>query len=173
MRRIGEERRQRRIGNELAADNGSKKRNDAENRGFPNALPGTDLYIHKPMIIAIGNVIAIVNVAHELPVMALTIVIPSPAVAMTTTKKMAIVADKPEMPLISVRAVSARDLPSRRTEANRMMKSCTAPARHTPMTSQIKPGRNPNCAARTGPTSGPAPVIPEKCWPNNTHFDIG
>ena len=38
------------------------------------------------------------------------------------------------------RAISARLLPSRRTLAASTSMSCTAPARHTPMTSQINPG---------------------------------
>ncbi len=63
---------------------------------------------------------------------------------------------------ISARAISASDRPSCRVDAQRIMKSWTAPPRHTPMTSQTRPGRNPNCAARTGPMSGPAPVIAAK-----------
>ena len=52
--------------------------------------------------------------------------------------------------------------PPRRVEAQRMMKSWTAPARQTPQTSQMSPGAQPNCAASTGPISGPAPVIAAK-----------
>src|SRR5882724_7932032 len=37
------------------------------------------------------------------------------------------------------------------------------------MTSHSVPGRKPNCAASTGPTSGPAPAMAAKWWPNNTH----
>src|SRR5205085_6926115 len=40
--------------------------------------------------------------------------------------------------------------------------SWTAPPRQTPITSQSSPGRNPNCAASTGPTNGPAPEIAAK-----------
>ena len=36
-----------------------------------------------------------------------------------------------------------------------MMKSCTAPAKTAPITSQRKPGKNPNCAASTGPSRRP------------------
>ena len=43
-----------------------------------------------------------------------------------------------------------------------MMKSCTAPASTTPISSQRNPGRKPNCAAKTGPMSGPAPVNVEQ-----------
>ena len=51
--------------------------------------------------------------------------------------------------------------------------SCTAPARQTPITSQIRPGRYPNCKARTGPISGPAPEIAAKWWPNSTQRFVG
>ena len=40
----------------------------------------------------------------------------------------------------SVRAISANDLPPRRTDAASTSMSCTAPARHTPITSHNKPG---------------------------------
>ena len=40
----------------------------------------------------------------------------------------------------SVRAISASDLPPRRTDAASTSMSCTAPARQTPITSQSKPG---------------------------------
>ncbi len=51
--------------------------------------------------------------------------------------------------------------------------SCTAPARQTPTTSQIRPGRYPNWIARTGPMSGPAPEIAAKWWPKRTHLLVG
>ena len=106
--------------------------------------------------------VAIVNVAHELPVSALIMVTPRPAVAITTTKKIAIVAATPDNPLISLRAMSAKERPSLRTEANRMMKSCTAPPTTAPMMIQSVPGKYPNCAASTGPTSGPGPAMAAK-----------
>ena len=40
----------------------------------------------------------------------------------------------------SVRAISASDLPPRRTEAASVSMSCTAPARQTPTTNQTNPG---------------------------------
>jgi hypothetical protein len=63
---------------------------------------------------------------------------------------------------ISSRAICPNDLPSRRKEKNRIVISCTAPARTTPTIIQIVPGKNPICAASTGPTSGPAPAIAAK-----------
>ena len=60
----------------------------------------------------------------------------------------------------------ARDLrqrtPLTADEATSVVKSCTAPASTTPINSQRNPGRKPNCAARTGPISGPAPAIAAK-----------
>src|SRR5207237_6603813 len=54
--------------------------------------------------------------------------------AITTMNKIATPATKPEMGLISVRAISASDFPLRRMLAPRIMKSCTAPPRQTPIT---------------------------------------
>ena len=51
--------------------------------------------------------------------------------------------------------------------------SCTAPARTLPMSSHRNPGAQPNCAARTGPTSGPAPAMAAKWCPNSTHRLVG
>ena len=42
--------------------------------------------------------------------------------------------------LISCLTMSGSDRPPRRTEAHITMESWTAPARHTPATSQMKPG---------------------------------
>ena len=53
-------------------------------------------------------------------------------------------------------------LPFRRMEATRIMKSWTAPARTAPITIHKNPGRKPNCAASTGPSSGPAPAMAAK-----------
>src|SRR2546429_9073319 len=50
---------------------------------------------------------------------------------------------------------------------------CPAPPPPTPITSHSVPGRKPNCAASTGPTSGPAPAIAAKWCPNNTHLFVG
>ncbi len=51
--------------------------------------------------------------------------------------------------------------------------SCTAPARQTPTTSQIRPGRYPNWIARTGPIKGPAPEIAAKWCPKSTQRFVG
>ena len=47
------------------------------------------------------------------------------------------------------------------------------PPRQTPITSQSNPGRNPNCAASTGPIKGPAPEMAAKWCPNKTHLLVG
>ncbi len=73
----------------------------------------------------------------------------------------------------SARAISASDLPSRRTLAASTSMSCTAPARHTPITSHTKPGMNPYWMASTGPMSGPAPEMAAKWWPNSTQRFVG
>ncbi len=74
------------------------------------------------------------------PPSALTTTIPNPASAMTTMNKIAsdamIAAGRPS----STRAISASDLPSRRTDAAKTSKSCTAPAQQTPMSNQMRPG---------------------------------
>ena len=125
-------------------------------------LPGRTRYIHSPTRSAIGIVMAIVNVPHELPRSAFTTAIPSPASATTTMMRIATDPTVPASGLISFRAISASDRPFRLTDAARMTKSWTAPPRQTPIRSQRKPGRKPNCAARTGPISGPAPEIAAK-----------
>ena len=109
-----------------------------------------------------GMVRKIVNVPHGESASALTTAMPRPARAMTTMKRMAIIAVMPATGLISVRAISASDLPLRRTEEARMTKSCAAPAKTTPKASHSSPGRYPNCAASTGPISGPAPEMAAK-----------
>ena len=73
---------------------------------------------------------------------------------------------------ISIRTSSPSDRPSRRIEMNRIMKSCTAPASTTPARIHKVPGRYPICAASTGPTSGPAPAIAAKWWPNSTRRSV-
>ena len=105
---------------------------------------------------------AIVNVPHALSASALTTTMPRPAMAMTTMKRIAMEATSPASGLISLLTISESDLPPRRVDAQRIIESCTAPARQTPATSQINPGAKPNCAASIGPTSGPAPVMAAK-----------
>src|SRR5512143_2435172 len=67
----------------------------------------------------------------------------------------------------------ATDLPPRRVEAHRLIESWTAPQSVQPATSHSRPGAKPNCAASTGPTSGPAPAMAEKWWPKRTQRLIG
>jgi hypothetical protein len=125
-------------------------------------LPGRQRYMYMPMKKAIGIVMAIVNMPHGLSLSALTTARPTPASAMIRMMRMAMVATTPVTRSISRRASSASDLPSRRIEATRTTKSWTAPPSTTPMISQRRPGRNPNCAASTGPISGPGPLIAAK-----------
>ena len=76
--------------------------------------------------------------------------------------RIATIAARPATGLTSSFAIWPSDLPSRRIEAIRIVKSCTAPPRTTPTISQSVPGRKPNCAASVGPISGPAPEIAAK-----------
>ena len=92
---------------------------------------------------------------------------------MMTMKRIATIAVVPATGEISLRAISASDLPLRRIDEQRMMKSCVAPAKTTPNASHKSPGKYPNCAASTGPMSGPAPLMAAKWWPNKTHLFVG
>ena len=87
--------------------------------------------------------------------------------------KMATMPATPATLFTSSLAIWPSDLPSRRIDAHRITKSCTAPPSTTPTISHSVPGRKPNCAASVGPTSGPAPEMAEKWWPKSTHLDVG
>ena len=89
---------------------------------------------------ATGIVMAMVNVPHALSASALTTARPSPAIAMTVMKRIAMPAVRPATGPTSVRAMSASDRPPRLVEAQSQNESCTAPARQTPATSQMSPG---------------------------------
>ena len=79
------------------------------------------------MTSAMGIVMPMVNVAHADSARMLTTAKPMAAMAMMTVKRMAMAAMMPAIGPISSRAISASDLPSRRTLEARMTKSCTAP----------------------------------------------
>ncbi len=135
-------------------------------------FPGRMWFIQRPMSRAIGIVHAMVKRPHGLSRSALTTTSASTASRMIMIAKIAIIAARPATGLTSSFAICPSDLPSRRTEAHRIKKSCTAPPSTTPAMSHRVPGRNPNCAARVGPTNGPAPEMAEKWWPKSTHFDV-
>jgi len=125
-------------------------------------LPGRRLFIHSPISSAIGMVDDSVKRPHGLSRSALTTTSASTASKMIMIAKIATIAARPATGFTSSLAIWPSDLPSRRIDAQRMRKSWTAPPSTTPAMSQIVPGRNPNCAASVGPTSGPAPEIAEK-----------
>jgi len=129
--------------------------------------------IHSPIAIASGMLAASVNAPQPSPFIELTTANPIAATATTRTIKMAAEARAPASGESSSRAISASDRPPWRTLAASITKSCTAPAMTTPQTSHRKPGANPNCTARTGPMSGPAPVMAAKWWPKRTHRCVG
>ena len=107
-------------------------------------------------------VVAIVNSPHGLPRSALTTTSASTASRMIMIARIATIAARPATGFTSSFAIWPSDLPSRRIDATRIVKSCTAPPRTTPRISQSVPGRNPNWAASVGPISGPAPEIAAK-----------
>ena len=72
---------------------------------------------------------------------ALTTTSASTASRMIMMAKTAISAATPPIGPISSRAIWPSLLPSRRIEKNRITMSCTAPAKMTPTTIQIVPGR--------------------------------
>ena len=136
-------------------------------------LPGRMWFIQRPMSRAMGIVQEIVKRPHGLSRSALTTTSASTASRMIMIAKIATIAARPATGLTSSFAIFPSDLPSRRTDAQRIRKSCTAPPSTTPAMSHKVPGRNPNCAARVGPTSGPAPEMAEKWWPKSTNFEVG
>ena len=72
---------------------------------------------------------------------ALTTTSASTASRITMMARTAIIASMPVTGPVSSLAIWPSDLPSRRMEAKRMMKSWTAPPSTTPKTIQIVPGR--------------------------------
>jgi hypothetical protein len=99
---------------------------------------------------------------HGLFPSAFTTTSASTAISTSMMPSTATRAVKPATGPISSLAICPRDLPFRRSDEQRITKSCTAPPRATPMMIQSAPGRNPNCAASVGPTSGPGPAIAAK-----------
>jgi len=124
----------------------------------------------QPIRTAMGMVQPMVNTPHGLCARAFTTTTPRPASVTSRMSSTAKVAAIPAKGPTSVRAMSASDFPLWRTEATRTTKSCTQPASTAPKRIQMKPGAKPNCAARVGPTSGPAPAMAAKWWPKRTHF---
>ena len=109
-----------------------------------------------------GMVMASENEPHGDSASASTTTSASTASKMTMMESTAMSAAAPPTGPISSLAIWPRDLPSLRMEKKSMVMSCTAPASMTPTMIQMVPGRNPICAANTGPTSGPAPAMAAK-----------
>ena len=110
---------------------------------------------------------------HGEPASALTMTRASTASRMIMIMKTAIRAATPPTGPISSRAIWPSERPLRRVEKKRVTMSWTAPAKITPATIQMVPGRYPICAARIGPTSGPAPAMAAKWWPKSTRRSVG
>ena len=103
--------------------------------------PGRHTFIQYPIRTAIGMVQRMVNTPQGLPLSAFTTTSDSTASRMTMMASTATMASVPVTGPVSSLAICPSDLPSRRIEANRITKSWTAPARTTPNTIQIVPGR--------------------------------
>ena len=86
-------------------------------------------------------VAAMVKVPQGLPLSALTTTSATTASRMIMISSTVTSAVKPPTLPISSRAIWPSDLPSRRMEANRITKSCTAPPSTAPMMIHSVPGR--------------------------------
>ena len=103
-----------------------------------------------------------VNMPHELSLSAYTTTMPMLARMVMIMNSVAMDVVIPENGPMFSRAIFGSDNPSRRTDARRITKSCTPPARQAPMTIQMNPGAYPHWAANTGPTNGPGPAMAAK-----------
>ena len=63
--------------------------------------------------------------------------------------------------------------PRLRSETTNDPRSCTAPIKIDPNTTQTKAGTQPHITARAGPTIGPVPAIDVKWWPKTTLLAVG
>ena len=150
--RPGERRPPRRaLRHPLAAEQRQRAAARSRCRSPRRRLPGRSMLIHQPISSAIGIVHEIVNRPHGLSRSALTTTSASTASRMIMIAKIATMPATPATGFTSSFAIWPSDLPSRRIDAHRMTKSCTAPPSTTPTISQIVPGRKPNCAASVGP----------------------
>ncbi len=127
-----------------------------------STAPGRIQRRYTPISIAIGIERAMVTVPHGLSRSAFTTTSASTEMRMIMMPRIETSATLPATGPISSLAICPSDLPSRRIDAHRITKSCTAPPSTTPTRIQSAPGRKPNCAASVGPTSGPGPAIAAK-----------
>ena len=97
--------------------------------------------MYTPINSAIGIVAAMVNSPHGLAVSAFTTTRLRTARMMIMMASTPTSASEPGTGPSSILIISPSDLPSRRTDANSTMKSCTAPATTTPASIQSVPGR--------------------------------
>jgi len=103
--------------------------------------PGRMNWRYTPISIAMGMVRPMVTVPHGLCCSAFTTTSASTEMRMIMMPSTATSAVAPATGPISSRAMRPSDLPSRRTEAARITKSCTAPPSTTPTMIQRAPGR--------------------------------
>ena len=115
-----------------------------------------------PMTNAIGMVIAMVKTPHGLFASACTTTNASTAIKMIMIASTLTSANAPTLGPISSFTICPSVFPRRRTEANSTIISCTPPPSVAPINIQSVPGKKRNCAASTGPTSGPGPAIAAK-----------
>ncbi len=114
------------------------------------------------MMIATGIVVAIVNTPHGLFASACTTTSASTAIKMIMIASTLTSASAPTPGPISSFTIWPSVFPRRRTELKSTIISCTPPPSVAPIKIHSVPGKNPNCAASTGPTSGPGPAIAAK-----------
>ena len=75
--------------------------------------------------------------------------------------------------LIVLAVISAIEWPFSRTLATSAPKSCAAPMKIVPKTTQASAGPQPQYAATQGPMIGAAPAIEVKWWPKSTARCVG
>ena len=108
-----------------------------------------------------GMVMPMVNVAHGLPSRIFTTAKPIAEIAGHGEKDGDGCGDSDDGTKLVAGELGQRATTMPHAE-DKMTKSCTAPPRVTPIKIHKSPGRKPNCAASTGPISGPAPVMAAK-----------
>ena len=96
-----------------------------------------------------------VNSPHGLSRSAFTTTSASTASKMIMIAKMATMPAMPATLFTSSFAICPSDLPSRRIDAHRITKSCTAPPRTTPTMSQMRAGQEPELRGQRRPDQRP------------------
>ncbi len=104
-----------------------------------------------------------------------TAAITSPKIASTMVRPMksTIMNSRRTRRLSSRPATSPMVWPLLRRLTSRLPKSCTAPMKIEPNTTQTRAGSQPQSTPMAGPTMGPVPAMEVKWWPNTTLRRVG